>query len=369
MTELVFCHLLNDASGSPRVLLGAIRALGHDGSPARLFVGSEGRGVLEQCHVPITRYWNVRPRRSLLKPFAYLASQASLFLALLRDRNIARNALIYVNTLLPFGAALFGKLTGRKVVYHVHEVSITPRALRSLLCLVARSTSSANVYVSRAHARALPIPGVPAFTVHNGLDAGMEAVAARSRYRWRPDGEFRVLMVASLRDYKGIPEFLSLVASLEERRDIGFDLVVNDDAREIERCCPGWSRYRSLRIHPRTEEVARFYAGASVVLNLSRVDLWVETFGLTVLEAMAFGVPVIVPPSGGPAELVSDGAQGFLVDSRDAVLLRERVLRLADDESLCRAMSEAGRRRAGDFTSSKFKEAIRNVLAVVRSAP
>ena len=88
MTELVFCHLLNDASGSPRVLLGAIRALCHDGSSGRLLVGSEGRGVLEQCQLPITRYWYVRPARRLLKPFAFLASQASLLLALLRDRTI-----------------------------------------------------------------------------------------------------------------------------------------------------------------------------------------------------------------------------------------------------------------------------------------
>ena len=119
-----------------------------------------------------------------------------------------------MNTLLPCGAALFGKLTGRKVVYHVHEVSIAPRALRSLLCLVARRTSSANVYVSEAHARALPIAGVPAYTVHNALGEGMASVAARSTYRWRHDGEFRVLLVGSLRDYKGIPEFLSLVTSL-----------------------------------------------------------------------------------------------------------------------------------------------------------
>jgi glycosyltransferase involved in cell wall biosynthesis len=365
---MVFCHLLNDASGSPRVLLGAIRAICRDGSPGRLLVGSEGRGVLEQCQIPITRYWYVRPGRRLLKPFAFLASQWSLLLALLRDRTIPKGAVIYVNTLLPFGAALFGKFTGRKVVYHVHEVSITPRALRSLLCLVARRTSSANVYVSGAHARALPIPGVPAFTVHNALDEGLEAAAARSNYRWRHDGEFRVLMVGSLRDYKGIPEFLSLVAGLEGRADLRFDLVVNEDEQEIEEYFRGRPRPAGLRVHPRTHDVAGFYARSSAVLNLSRVDLWMETFGLTVLEAMAFGVPVIVPPVGGPAELVTDGVQGFLVDSRDAALLRERLLRLADDESLCQTMSEAGRRRAGDFSSRKFEEAIRNVLAVVRSA-
>lgn len=363
MTELVFCHLLNDASGSPRVLLGAMRALCSDGSRGKLFVGSEGRGVLEQCQIPITRYWNVRPRRRLLKPFAYLASQASLFLALLRDRTIARDAVIYVNTLLPFGAALFGKFTGRTVVYHIHESSVESRALRSLLRFVVRRTSSANVYVSEAHALALPIPGVPAFTVHNALDEGMAEAAARSVYRWRPGGVFRVLMVGSLRDYKGIPEFLSLVASLEGRADIRFDLVVNDEVEEVERYSPGRHRPRRLQIHPRTQDMARFYADANVVLNLTRVDLCEETFGMTILEAMSFGVPVIVPPVGGPAELVADGIQGFLVDSRHGARLRERLLELADDDALCAAMSEAARRRARAFSLPKFNAAIRAVVS------
>ena len=71
---------------------------------------------------------------------------------------------------------------------------------------------------------------------------------------------------------------------------------------------------------------------------------------------------MIVPPIGGPAELVNDGQQGFLLDSRDAALLKQRTLALADDAALCMSMSEAARRRAQQFSKEKFSQALRELL-------
>lgn len=364
MTEIVFCHLLNDASGSPRVLRGAIKALCSKGRRAKLFIGSAGCGVLEGCGIPVSRYWYFRSSHKIVTLFTFLLSQFFLFFALATDRSIERNAVIYVNTLLPFGAALFGKLTGRKVVYHVHEISIEPKLLRFFLCWIARLTSSKNIYVSKAHALALPIEGVPAVQIYNALDEKLAVVASHSVYQSRRDGIFNVLMIASLRDYKGVPELLALVSMLEYRTDIRFDLVVNDEQVVIDRYFSRKTQPSRLTVHPRTDSPAGFYQRASLVLNLSRVDVWIETFGLTILEAMAFGVPVIVPPVGGPAELVSDAVQGFVVDSRNIELLSERLLALADNSALCNAMSLSARQRAQNFSSQVFAAALRQVIGL-----
>lgn len=362
--DMVFCHLLNDASGSPRVLRGVIKALGNDNRRAKLFIGSAGRGVLEGCGIPVSRYWYFRSSHKIVTLFTFLLSQFFLFFALSRDRSIAINAVIYVNTLLPFGAALFGKLTGRKVVYHMHEISIEPKPLRFFLCRIARLTSSKNIYVSKAHALALPIAGVPAVQIYNALDEEFVVLSSHSVYQYRRHGVFNVLMIASLRDYKGVPELLALVSMLEHRKDIRFDLVVNDEQVAIDRYFSGKIQPSRLTVHPRTDNPASFYQRASLVLNLSRVDVCVETFGLTILEAMAFGVPVIVPPVGGPAELVSDAVQGFLVDSRNIELLSERLLALADNSALCNAMSLSARQRAQDFSSQVFASALRQVIGL-----
>ena len=54
-------------------------------------------------------------------PFAQTWLFAKLFF------KINSRDTVYINTLLPFGAALAAKLRGCKVVYHVHEVSVKPQ--------------------------------------------------------------------------------------------------------------------------------------------------------------------------------------------------------------------------------------------------
>ena len=83
---IVFCHLLNDTSGSPMVLRQAIRALAPAGEDAVLFVGSQGRGALETAGVPIQRYWYRRSGARIVTLFTYLASQLFLYRALVRAR-------------------------------------------------------------------------------------------------------------------------------------------------------------------------------------------------------------------------------------------------------------------------------------------
>jgi glycosyltransferase involved in cell wall biosynthesis len=296
--------------------------------------------------------------------FTYLFSQVCLIVRLFRTRDIDRDALIYVNTLLPFGAALYGRMTGRPVVYHLHEVSVSPAPLRWFLTTIARHTARRLIYVSDFHRGRLPIPAVPARTVHNVLDEAFLNRAGASWYQHRRDGCFNVLMLASLRDYKGVPEFLALADQLAVRPDIQFDLVLNDDEAAKRRYFGAIAVPSNVTIHPRTNDPATHYAQASLVLNLSRPDQCVETFGLTLLEAMAFGVPVIAPPVGGPVELVNEGCEGFLINSRNGDALAEKVLQLADDEPLCLQVSAAARSRAALFSPAAFAQALREVLAL-----
>ena len=361
---IVFVHLLNDRSGSPRVLCSAIASLRLEQDRLRLFVGSDGSGCLDGAGIETIRYWYRRTPYRLLTLIAYLTSQLALMNRLFRARDIDRDALIYVNTLLPFGAALYGWMTGRRVVYHLHEVSVSPAPLKWFLTSIARRTARSLIYVSDFHLDCLPIAGVPARTVHNALDEVLLARATESPYSYRRDEVFRVLMLASLRDYKGVPEYLALAKELSKRPDIHLDLVANEDEAAIRRYFAGTSVQSNLTIHPRTDDPAAYYGKASLVLNLSRPDQCVETFGLTLLEAMAFGVPVIAPPVGGPAELVRDGHEGFLIDCRNTEDLASKVLQLADDEGLCLTLSEAARRRATCFSPAAFTQALREALDI-----
>ena len=109
-------------------------------------------------------------------------------------------------------------------------------------------------------------------------------------------------------------------------------------------------------------DVIPFYNKASLVLNLSHVDAWVETFGLTILEAMAFGIPVIVPPVGGPAEIVTDGIEGYLISSYETNNIAEKIKTLSLDKDEWTRLSRNALMRSKDFNEKVFNKKLIEVL-------
>jgi len=88
-------------------------------------------------------------------------------------------------------------------------------------------------------------------------------------------------------------------------------------------------------------DLARIYASLDIFVHTGPF----ETFGQTIQEAAASGLPVIAPAAGGPLDLVDEGVTGYLVPPGDGDALAAAVRRLAADRPLRAAMSEAGRRR------------------------
>ncbi len=70
-----------------------------------------------------------------------------------------------------------------------------------------------------------------------------------------------------------------------------------------------------------------------------------EAASLTLLEAMATRLPVVVTAVGGNPEIVRDGVEGLLVPRGDAEAAAAAFLRLLDDSAAAAAMGAAGRAR------------------------
>lgn len=359
---IVFSHLLNDYSGSPRVLNSTLLAFKSSHKVA-LFVGSQGAGIVDEVDVPIHRYWYRRSRFRVVTLFTYMVSQLCLYWKLSQTRDIPRNAIVFVNTLLPFAAMIWGRVTGRIVIVHLHEVSIRPTILRKFLTCCASYCADRLLYVSADHLSRLPINEAVSRVVFNPIDTSIQVKQAASvPYAPRRSGKFEVLMLASLKSYKGLDEFVSLAQSLRHRSDIRFRLVLNAEIDEVSAFAQRNSAVYNLTIHARTNDPSAFYINADLVLNLSRIDQVTETFGLTIVEAMLFGIPVVVPPTGGPAEIVTDGKEGLCIDSRDGVALCDAICSLADDPDRMIDMSRAASRRAADFSFDRYAQELRIMI-------
>jgi len=325
-----------------------------------LYVGSEGDGFLGGASLKVRRFFYRRRGNRWLTLLAYLRSQWDLWRSLRQAVDIDPDALLYVNTLLPFAAAVYGRCSGRRVICHLHEVALRPRLLHFLLLKIANWSAYRVICVSQFHRKKLGL--ARAIVVMNAVDPAMFDVGLRNVYAHRREGRFRVCMVCSLRDYKGVPEFFSLSQDFSNESDIEFELVVSDDDDTLRHYCASRVVPSNLCIRNAVHDTSQVYARASLVMNLSRVDLCEETFGLTLLEAMTFGVPVIAPPSGGPVEFVDNGVHGYLVDSRDRMSLRGAVEKLAQNEVLCQQMSRKCRERARLMSPEVFQADIRQAV-------
>lgn len=158
-------------------------------------------------------------------------------------------------------------------------------------------------------------------------------------------------MVCSLKAYKGIREFVELAALRPEH---AFTMVVNADQEQINAFARTIDVPENVTIFPTQTNLHPFYRNADVILNLSRVDGWVETFGLTIIEGMAYGLPAIVPPVGGVTELIEDGKNGYLVDSRDGDLLTERLDKIIGDPENYSRMRRHSLQRIEQYSEGTF---------------
>jgi phosphatidylinositol alpha 1,6-mannosyltransferase len=91
----------------------------------------------------------------------------------------------------------------------------------------------------------------------------------------------------------------------------------------------------------RGDELAAIYASLDVFVHSGPY----ETFGQTLQEAAASGLPVVAPAAGGPLDLVEDGVTGYLVPPADPDAFTSAVARLAADPAMRAAFGAAGRRK------------------------
>jgi len=155
----------------------------------------------------------------------------------------------------------------------------------------------------------------------------------------REAGPPRILMTGRVNDpLKGFPVVLEACNALQkEGREFEVLITAAMDMGEI----PA-PYVRNLGWLP-PEQLNSLYHRGDISLVPST---WVEPFGITAVESMASGLPVIASRIGGLQESVVDGETGLLVPPEDPKALAAALRKLLDDPELRQRMGKAGRKRA-----------------------
>lgn len=146
----------------------------------------------------------------------------------------------------------------------------------------------------------------------------------------RPDRKL-VGYVGRLANEKRIDD----LSTLDKRDDVQLVIVGEGPARmKLERELPN----AKFVGYQGGEDLARYYASLDIFVHTGKH----ETFCQSIQEALASGVPVIAPNSGGPTDLVKHGWTGFLVDTSNSYSLNHSVNQILYS-SEHRLMSERAR--------------------------
>ncbi len=193
--------------------------------------------------------------------------------------------------------------------------------------------------------------------LHNGIDlqrfSPHNATAARERVRAElelpPDAPITV-MVGRLAPWKGHDVFIQAAAQVRARLPEARFLIVGDSAFDppayrlhLERSAIDGGLGDSLRFLGFRDDVPDVMGAADLLVHCSTLP---EPLGLTPIEAMALGKPVIAAAAGGPLETVANGETGLLTPMGNADALAEAMLCILNDRNAATHMGIAGRERA-----------------------
>ena len=174
--------------------------------------------------------------------------------------------------------------------------------------------------------------------IRNGVDP------TRSRPDRPPTDRPRLVMVGRLQAPK---DPLTLVRALATLHGVDFEALLVGDGPEraaVEEEVRRFGIESTVRLLGERSDVPELLGTAEIFVLSTRS----EGLPLSILEAMAAGLPVVASNVGGVPELVIDGETGLLVPAGDPRSLAAAIERLLEDQSLARRLGEAGRSRVAE---------------------
>jgi O-antigen biosynthesis protein len=337
--------------------------LNHEGAPNSQFEvisGLKSRGVLD----PVVLAPTDGPLRSMYEAAdipVQIAPEPECGAVDAFERTVAGFAraireseveVVYANTLQTFWAIAAANAAGVPALWNVRE-SEPWQSYFDFLSPQVRTIAYDSfqypyrtVFVANATRRVWePLNSHHNFTViHNGLDierlrlraAAHDRAAARAELRIA-ETELAVVLIGTVCERKGQLDLVRAVAMLPAGvRSALRIFIVGDRASEYssslhaEASALPLDLARRLTIVPETGDPYRYYQSADIAVCCSRL----ESYPRVILEAMAFGLPLVTTPVFGIAEQVHDQMNGLFYQPGDASQLAGHLARIISDAGL-----------------------------------
>jgi glycosyltransferase involved in cell wall biosynthesis len=251
-------------------------------------------------------------------------------------------------------AALHCRFTGRRVIHHFHDLGTNNRLFAVWIPLVTDFIHNTKFGYEDIVRKLPAIKRKRNFIVPCILEVD-ERLPDDPEVRQSLMGKRNLFFVGQISAHKGVDILLKAFKLVAPKYpDVWLHLVGacgNDFQRELDREIASAGLRDRVRFWGFREDATRLMRFAHVYVHTSPPSRCHESFGRSVVEAMALGVPTVCFRSGALQEIVSDGQTGILCDESPAAL-QEGISRMLEDRDFRDSCGRNARRRYEALYSS-----------------
>ena len=345
MKNILFIHSSSEMYGSDRSLLNIVKYIDKSEFKVHVILPCDGPLVdemkkisevtVEIFEVAVLRRKNLSVKGGLEYLKQYTAS-LSYLKKYIRKNNID---IVDTNTAVVFPGAVAAKKCGIKSVWHIREI-IRSKLENRVISFVMNRYADIIVANSKSTGAALMVNQDKVRVIYNAV----EETAGDSN---KECTTMNVGMAGRINRWKGQKLFVDAAEIVHTQMpDIKFKIAgdVYKGEEYIKENLICYIREKHL------EDVVSLLGQVNdMSLFYNDIDLFVlpsiqpEPFGLVVIEAMEYGIPVIATNHGGPVEIIDNGIDGYLVDYGSAEEMASRIIELMSDYNKLKAMGCSGR--------------------------
>lgn len=278
--------------------------------------------------------------------------------------------IVHVNTLPNICGVAAALTCGKPLVWHIHEIMFESRMGFRLLSLLPRRLARVVLCPSKAVMSVFSGPGTR--LLRNVLPDDWASLAltpagVRERHDIAPDARV-LLWVGSIEPRKGLGILLEALDSVRNDHGEPVLLVVcriskkyrylYKEAEATARDC----RYRTVFVE-NVSDPRPYYAVSDILLQTSILP---EAFGLTVLEAAAFGKPIICSGKGGITDFAVHGETAHVVHEMTPSHLADAISLLLDDDEYCGKIGRGAKEKSTAFSVSRVLPELEEVYGRLR---
>ncbi|MFC1510464.1 glycosyltransferase family 4 protein [Candidatus Omnitrophota bacterium] len=355
--------------GSERCMLDLLKKLDRSKYVPIVMIKSEGplSQELERLDIEIIIYpiknWIAFPeefsRWHFREVFFDMPKRLRFIGNVIEEKKIA---LVYTNSMVVIDGALAAKLKRIPHIMHIHEILKGEPFYRPYMPIwlvhkLVRFLSAQVLVESLAEKKAILGDRVDEnkklHVVPNAVDCERFTVQSDDARAYDYRAEINVKkdvklvgIIARIVDSKGQRDFIDAAKIvIDSYANVCFAIIGGGDKNllsQYKRQVEDAGIARQVVFSELRKNIVPVIRSLDVLVSASRI----EPFGLTIIEAMALGKPVVATRCGGPGETVVDGQTGFLVPIKSPAEMAVRILKLLNDQKLAEEMGAKGQARA-----------------------